>query len=64
MLTLLLKLSMCVVNNEVTSMLILALPEQLASPSDGQNTDPQSMDYANGLLQWTTQMDYPKMDYS
>ena len=30
---------------------------------DGQNTDPQSKDYPNGLLQWTTQMDYPKMDY-
>ena len=31
--------------------------------ADGRNTDPQSMDYPNGLLQWTTQMDYPKMDY-
>ena len=30
---------------------------------DGQNTDPQSMDYPNGLPLWTTQMDYPKMDY-
>ena len=29
----------------------------------GQNTDPQSMDYPNGLPKWTTQMDHPKMDY-
>ena len=25
----------------------------------GQNTDPQSMDYLNGLPKWT----YPKVDY-
>ena len=26
----------------------------IASKGDGQNTDPQSMDYPNGLPKWTT----------
>ena len=30
---------------------------------DGQKTDPQSMDYPDGLPKWTTNMEYPKMDY-
>ena len=29
----------------------------------GQSSDPQPIDYLDGLLKWTTHMSYPKMDY-
>ena len=29
----------------------------------GQSSDPQPIDYLDGLLKWTTHMSYPKRDY-
>ena len=49
---------------EFENSLVRSLPYlALRNSGDGQDTDPQSMDYPKGLLQWTTQMDHPKMDY-
>ena len=48
-----------VIGNTLYQSMILMVSKN----GDGQNTDPQSMDYPNGLPKWTTQMDYPIMDY-
>ena len=33
---------------------VLRVPDTITCEGDGQNTDPQSMDYPNGLPNWTT----------